>query len=256
MVMFGQIEGKRKAFVITCHNMVASPHDNSCENHILSRGFCRQIVNLSPPAQTDMYRVFLLLFSALVLFSGTASAQDRIASPRGEAATQVGGSYVDGSYTGGSWITVDYGRPILRGRTEIWGTGADYGKALLADSQVWRLGANKSTRLWTERDLIIGGKRLPAGEYSLFVDIREDAWTLVISNHKAQAVSGAGEEGLWGSYGYEKEMDALRTEMDLVKNHSSMDQLTISFIDMTQEGGTLTIMWDYVVASVPFSLAP
>src|SRR6476659_4907301 len=53
-------------------------------------------------------------------------------SPRGSAAIQVGGSWSgtvdDRRNTGGSWITVDYGRPILRGRENIFGTGATYGK--------------------------------------------------------------------------------------------------------------------------------
>ena len=53
-------------------------------------------------------------------------------SPRGTAAIQVGGSWSgtgdDRRYTGGSWITVDYGWPILRGRENIFGAGAAYGR--------------------------------------------------------------------------------------------------------------------------------
>jgi len=48
------------------------------------------------------------------------------ASPRGTAATQVSGKWVvekEGAaprYREGKWIVVDYGRPILRGRTDIF----------------------------------------------------------------------------------------------------------------------------------------
>jgi hypothetical protein len=68
----------------------------------------------------------------------------------GAAAIQVGGSWSgagdDRRYTGGSWITVDYGRPILRGRENIFGTGATYGKLVNPDATIWRAGANATTR--------------------------------------------------------------------------------------------------------------
>jgi hypothetical protein len=34
----------------------------------------------------------------------------------------------------------------------------------------------------------------------------------------------------------------------------SVDQLTWNFSDMTDAGGKLTIMWDKVMASVPFTI--
>jgi len=200
---------------------------------------------------------FFILVASLwlaVAANQEAQAQDRPASPRGEASTQIGGAYMDGSYTGGKWIVVDYSRPILRGRTNIWGSGSEYGTALLGGAPVWRAGANKSTRFKTETDLIIGGEALPAGEYSLFIDLKEGAWTLIVSDHKAKMGSRTDDEGIWGSYSYTPEMDVLRTELKLESGSTSVDQLTFVFTDMSQEGGTLALMWDHVVASVPFSI--
>ena len=60
-----------------------------------------------------------VLVAALVLAATTVEAQ-RPASPRGQASTQVGGSWSAGeargvaggsTYSGGKWIDVDYGRP-------------------------------------------------------------------------------------------------------------------------------------------------
>jgi hypothetical protein len=34
----------------------------------------------------------------------------------------------------------------------------------------------------------------------------------------------------------------------------SMDQLTWSFIDMSDRGGRLALMWDKTMAAVPFSI--
>src|SRR2546427_11276794 len=109
----------------------------------------------------------------------TPSAPRRAASPAGTAATQIGGS-------SGKWIEIVYSRPILRGRTEIFGKGADYGKKVNGGAPVWRAGANQTTRLKTEVPLEISGKKLAPGEYSLFVDLKEGGWTLIVSTQPYQ----------------------------------------------------------------------
>src|SRR5688572_10422261 len=104
-------------------------------------------------------------------------APDRVPSPPGTAATVVGGEWVknaagDAVYEGGKWIEVTYSRPILRQRQNIFGSGADYGKGVMAGEAVWRAGANQTTVLKTEVPLTFGGKTVPAGEYGLLVDLK------------------------------------------------------------------------------------
>lgn len=183
----------------------------------------------------------------------------RPASPAGTAATQLGGKYVPGkegqSYQGGKWVEITYGRPIKRGRQNLFGTGADYGKAVNAGAPVWRAGANQTTRLKTELPLIFDGKTVPAGEYSVFVELNEKAWTLIISNWPAQEkYDPKNTAALWGSYGYTPDKDVLRVPMKLDVLPFSMDQFTIAFIDMTAEGGKLAMMWDKTMASVAFKM--
>ncbi|MDH4064417.1 MAG: DUF2911 domain-containing protein, partial [Acidobacteriota bacterium] len=77
------------------------------------------------------------------------------ASPVGQASVQLGGTWekaADGGqrYRDGKWIVVDYGRPLLRGRADIFGSGADYGKFVYGDATIWRAGANDTTRLTTQ----------------------------------------------------------------------------------------------------------
>jgi hypothetical protein len=182
------------------------------------------------------------------------------ASPPGTAATQVGGKYVQGQngqvYQGGKWIEVTYGRPIKRDRQSLFGSGADYGKKLNDDSPVWRAGANHTTRLKTEVPLVFDGKTLPAGEYSVFVDLKPNSWTLIISNWPAQEKYNPGSKTeLWGSYGYTPDKDVLRATMKLSKLPFAMDQFTIAFTDMTANGGNLAMMWDTTMASVAFKIA-
>ncbi len=179
------------------------------------------------------------------------------ASPPGTAAAQFGGKYVavEGGqrYQGGKWVEVTYSRPIKRGRQNLFGAGADYGKALCDGSPVWRAGANQTTRLKTEIPLVFDGKTLPAGEYSVFVDLKETGWTLIFSNWPAQEkYEPDNKAALWGSYGYTPDKDALRIPMKLDSLPFSMEEFTIGFIDVTASDGKLAMMWDKVLASVPF----
>jgi hypothetical protein len=201
----------------------------------------------------------LVLAVGLIFVAGlVALAQgQKPASPAGTAAAQVLGKYVKGargeSYQGGKWIEVTYGRPILRGRQSIFGIGADYGKTVSDGSPVWRAGANQTTRLKTEVPLIFDGKTLPVGEYSVFVDLKVGAWTLIFSSWPAQEKYDPNNKAaLWGSYGYTPDKDILRAAMKLGSLQFSVEQFTISFIDMTTDGGKLAMMWDKTMASVPF----
>ena len=65
------------------------------------------------------------------LVSSTGSAQRRITSPDGHAATEIRGHYEGAEepvYVGGKWIEISYGRPIKRGR-DLWESGASYRQA-------------------------------------------------------------------------------------------------------------------------------
>jgi hypothetical protein len=187
--------------------------------------------------------------------------QSRPASPRGSAETVVGGQYVKTErgqrYEGGKWIEIDFSRPILRGRTGIFGTGAEYGNTLNAGAPVWRAGADKSTRLKTEVPLEIGGKTIPPGEYSVFIELKSPTeWTFIMSSHAAQDRFSRDEKvALWGAYNYTPDKDVARAPMKVEQIPFSVDQLTWGFTDVTSQGGTVRIWWDKTMASVPFKVA-
>ncbi len=201
-----------------------------------------------------MCSVKLVLIAAVVLLSESAALAQRPMSPRGEAAVQLGGEYQERRYVGGQWVTVDYGRPILRGRTNIFGAGDAYGKAVSAGAPVWRAGANKSTRFMTEADLNFGDNVLPAGEYSLFVDLKEGNWTLILSTHTAKDNFRDPGDGLWGADKYTADRDVLRVGMDVGGSPVSYAQFTVAFLDMTKRGGKLALMWEKTMATAAFSL--
>ncbi len=202
--------------------------------------------------------IFALVMVVGLTLLALAQAQ-KPASPPGNAATQVGGQYVQGAqeptYRNGKWIEVTYGRPIMRGRQNLFGSAGDYGKNLNSGAPVWRVGANQTTRIKTEVPLVFEGKALPVGEYSVFVDLKPKAWTIIFSNWPAQdRYDPNNKNALWGSFGYTPDKDVLRATMQVGTLPFSMDEFTIAFIDMTSEGGKLAMMWDKTIATIPFKI--
>ena len=117
-----------------------------------------------------------------------ATAQDTPPlSPPGTASALVGAKWTkdkdgDPVAEGGKWLEVKYHRPSLRGRTNIFGTGADYGKKVANDKGLWRAGANATTTFKTDVPLMIGGKRIEPGTYAVLVELKEPAWTFILSS--------------------------------------------------------------------------
>ena len=199
--------------------------------------------------------------AALLLSAALIAQGGRPASPAGSSATQVGGKYdtsgAEPVYRGGKWIEITYGRPIKRGRDIFSGTGESYGKVANPDAPVWRAGANVSTQLKTEVPLVIGAKTVAPGTYTMFIDLKPNNWTLIISNWKAATTfnpsNDANKTGeVFGAYGYSPEKDVVRAPMKTSALPFSVDQLTWNFTDMSDSGGSITIMWDKTVATVPF----
>ena len=206
----------------------------------------------------------LLSVLCTVLLAGVVtSAQQAGSSPAGTAEIEIGGKWETQkapngrerqAYVGGKWVTISYGRPLKRGR-ELFGAGDAYATKLNAGAPVWRAGANVSTRLKTEAPLVVGGKPLPAGEYTMFVDLKPGNWTLIVSSHKPQMTYDPNNKTeIWGSYGYDPKSDVLRVPMQLADIPFSLEELTWGFSEVTDKSAVLNLWWDKVNASVPITL--
>ena len=184
-----------------------------------------------------------------------------VPSPQGQAAIQVGGRWektAEGgqAYRDGKWIVVDYGRPLLRGRKEIFGIGADYGKIVNAGAPVWRAGANDTTRLTTQTPIQIGGTTLAHGVYNLFVDLKPGNWTLVLSTQPVQEKFDPTDKvRLSGSTNYDPKFDVLRAPMTVRTGDASTEQFTIGFINVSDTRATLSLAWDKTLATVDVMVA-
>jgi DUF2911 family protein len=174
----------------------------------------------SSSGETMQKRIALLtcfLFSLTII----AACQGR-PSPAASASCDLGG---------GKTIKTDYSSPRLKGRKMI-GEHEPYG-------QVWRNGANEATTFVTSTDLMIGGKSVPAGSYTLWVVPNPDKWTLIINK----------KTGEWGTpYKYEAD-ELARIDMKLSKTSSPVENFTIAY-DKTATGCTLREEWDATRATI------
>jgi hypothetical protein len=212
-----------------------------------------------------------VLVTCGVLLNAQAPPATKPLSPAGSTQAQVLGRWTKGErptfavgqerYVEGKWLEITYGRPALRGR-DVFGSGANYGKALIdlplgqfGPPPVWRAGANVSTRLNTEAALMFGDKKVPPGEYSLFIDVKSPTnWTLIVSSWAAQQRFDQNDKtALWGAYGYTPDKDVARVPMKVDTIGFSVEQLTWAFLDMTPNSGRVAIAWAKTMASVPFT---
>ena len=206
-----------------------------------------------------MKRNALIIAAVVAAASLGVDAQGRRpASPPGSSAVEVGGHYdpkaAEPTYVGGKWIEISYGRPILRGR-DVFGSGANYGKVANPDQPVWRAGANVTTQLKTEVPLVINGKTVAPGTYTVFVDLKPNNWTFILSNWKAQTRYDPNNKNeIWGAYGYTPDKDVVRAPMKMETLPHSHAQMSWEFVDMTDTGGALAVTWGKTSAVVPFKI--
>jgi hypothetical protein len=135
----------------------------------------------------------------------------------------------------GATITVEYGRPSVRGR-KIMGELVPYGK-------VWRTGADEATTLTTDKAIQIGSASLPAGKYTVYTLPGENEWQLIINK----------QTGQWGTV-YDEKQDLARVPLKKAAPAGPVEQLTISIDKNPAGGGVLKIAWENTELTAPISV--
>ena len=163
-------------------------------------------------------RIAIGMIFTLIFFA----ACQRRPSPAVSAACDLGG---------GKTIETNYSSPRMKGR-KIYGDLVPFG-------QVWRAGANEATTFVTSSDVVVGGKTVPAGSYTIFTIPAADKWTLIINK----------KTGEWGiPYKYESD-ELARVDMKVSKLPASVETFTIAY-DRSGGGCTLRMDWETTRASV------
>jgi len=132
---------------------------------------------------------------------------------------------------GGKTITTNYCSPRMKGR-KIYGSLVPFG-------QVWRAGANEATTFVTSSDIVVGGRSVPAGSYTIFTIPAADKWILIINK----------KTGEWGiPYKYEND-ELARVDMKVSKLAAPVENFTIAY-DRSGNGSILRMDWETTRASV------
>ena len=166
--------------------------------------------------------LLVLLVSALMPVATRAQNGEPLASPP----AQTNCKFADGKT-----IAVKYSSPRMRGR-KIYGDLVPYG-------EVWRAGANEATALATNVGLMVGGKPVPAGRYTLFTLPTSGKWTLIISK----------ATGEWGIPYPRASHDFLRADMKVSKLSKPAEDFTIEF-EQTGTACTMNLDWETTRASI------
>jgi len=133
----------------------------------------------------------------------------------------------------GAALAVRYSRPSTRGRV-IFGNVVPW-------NQVWRTGANQATIFETSADLVMAGRPVPAGKYSLWTLPAPGGWKLIVNRNTGQ----------WGT-DYNAQYDLARLDMTVEQLPQPVERFTIG-IEPKGSGGVLRLEWEKTRASVPLS---
>lgn len=164
-----------------------------------------------------------LVFSFIAMICATM-AYAQIQMPPASPTFEIKGT------VGMAEVKVVYSRPSARGR-KVAGE-------LIPYNEVWRTGANASTKISFSQDVLLEGNPVAAGEYALYTEFTEDEATIILSKNL----------GWWGAIGYESKDDVLRFKVP-VKHPSSMyETFTISFSDFTMNSANLNMKWEHTKA--------
>ena len=134
----------------------------------------------------------------------------------------------------GAAISIEYGRPYLKGRPEA---------ELMPPGNPWRAGADEATVLSTDKPLKFGSQSLAPGSYTINLQ-PGPTWQLIIGK-----LEKPGQLGI----PYNPSLEMWRVPMTAGKTTAPVEQMTFTISD-TPAGATLRLEWGTTSVSVPFTV--
>ena len=170
-----------------------------------------------------------LLLVALVAGSFSFANAQQLRTPAPSPAQTIKQDF------GLSDIELSYSRPGVKDR-KIFGDLVPYGK-------VWRTGANNATTITFGDEVMIGGKKVPAGKYGLLTIPGEDEWTMIISKQTDVSSPAA----------YKESEDVVRVKAKPAKVGMKAETFTMQFANVQAESVELHMRWDDLLVSLPIT---
>ena len=166
-----------------------------------------------------------LILSAFILTIVTLFAEAQVQTPAASPAAKVIQT------VGMTQVEIEYSRPSMRGR-QIFG-------GLVPYDNLWRTGANASTKITFDNDVIIEGKDLGKGTYALYTIPGKEEWTIIIHKNTTH----------WGTGGYNTAEDAIRFKVEPTTLGNTVETFTIGISNINLGIGYVDIAWENTQAS-------
>ncbi|HEY6951200.1 MAG TPA: DUF2911 domain-containing protein [Bacteroidota bacterium] len=157
------------------------------------------------------------------ILADTSTAQQPLLSPRDSTEISFNGKK----------ISVNYGRPSMRGRKIMGG--------LVPFNKWWRTGANEATAFVTQTDLVLGNATIPKGAYTLYTMPSEKQWKLIINK----------QTGQWGTV-YNPELDLKRITLKRTMLKNPVEKFTITLEKTGTNTGMMKLTWENTELSIDF----
>lgn len=135
----------------------------------------------------------------------------------------------------GKSIEVDYGSPHL-GERDI--------ASMIRPGMIWRMGADRTTRLTTEALLSFGGTTIAAGSYGLLArNISETEWELLINSDPGVRSSS-----------HDPEKDVAVVPLTLAGMDEPIEHMAIELIDLGENQIEFALFWGTMRLSTRFGV--
>lgn len=176
----------------------------------------------------SMKKLVLLAASALMLNTNVSLAQS-IKMPTASPTQTVTQAFGLGE------IGLSYSRPLARGRV-IFGDNA-----VVPYGNIWRTGANGTTKISFTDDVTFQGIAVKAGTYGLYTIPGKTEWQLMLTSDLKLAGNVAE---------YDKSKEVLRVTVKPVEIASMIENFTINIDGITATEATLELMWEHTIVSI------
>ena len=134
-------------------------------------------------------------------------------------------------------VKIEYSRPNAKGRKVM-------GELVPFNGEVWRTGANASTKISFSDDVTVGSTKLTKGTYALYTIPGAQQWTIILNKNT----------NLWGSDGYKVEEDAVRINVKPEAINPRVETFTINLANTKDESGDIEIIWENTRVAFTFTM--
>lgn len=133
-------------------------------------------------------------------------------------------------------VDLEYSRPSAKGR-KIFGDLVPFG-------DLWRTGANASTKVTFSDEATVGGVKLPKATYALYTVPGEKEWSIIF--YKNTSFWGAPE-----AKDFKEEDVAARFNVPVQALHDKVETFSMNFDGLKNDGADLVISWENTKVVVP-----